>query len=229
MLFAVSVVLAALVDASKGRAPTNLQLEELGKMSEQLQSWLWRWLGERGIPYLTDPELAQLARDVSTAFHGFEFVGLGSSRIVVAVPSMGTVLKVDLSANPRARGWPGGNLEELQLWERAQGTKLERHLAPILAADPGGRWLVQERVRTWPPDAVGNPDLSLSSWVTSEVLIAAAAAEAGVRLSDNVPRNIGRTEAGDFVALDYSAWRSSEKGIVTPGVYERLLEDVQGE
>lgn len=70
---------------------------------------------------------------------GLEYCDQGVSRKVYFLGD-DAVLKVDMGPS-----YAGGNHTELELWDRLDDED-RPYFAAILAADPGGHWLVQERV-----------------------------------------------------------------------------------
>lgn len=118
---------------------------------------------------------------------GVTYLGSGATRKVYA---LGTdyVLKV---ARNRDRGILNGiksNLRELGVWKKVTAAD-EKHFAHIVAADPLGSWVIQERV---------NPS-TLKSTVTP------AAVARRYRVTDLHAGNFGERADGTPVVLDYAS------------------------
>ena len=107
------------------------------------------------------------------------------------------VIKVGDWAYPGDYYTTGQNIREAATWDRLKDTEYGRHLAPVLAFDPEGKWLIMQRVIT----------LSESEEVDREWC--AFMRDAGV--GDLGHRNVGRSpDDGRFVVLDYGLGRDDE-------------------
>ena len=73
--------------------------------------------------------------------HGLTYVGEGESRAVFARSTDPVVIKFVFSSYGQE-----GNQNEARAWREANAN-VRKHLVPIIAADPEGRWLVMERVK----------------------------------------------------------------------------------
>lgn len=68
-----------------------------------------------------------------------KLAGTGASRRVYFLDSE-TVIKFDLG-----NSWAGNCSTEIQVWNHFKGTEVEQHLAPVLAGDVDGGWLIMRR------------------------------------------------------------------------------------
>lgn len=94
--------------------------------------------------------------------------------------------------------WTNGqNKREAETWEKYKGTEYERYLVPVLAYDPEGRWLIQQKVT---PLRKNDPEPD-DGWYDFLEQIG---------IDDLGYRNVGRWE-GRYVALDYGMDSSSEE------------------
>ena len=73
--------------------------------------------------------------------HGLTYVGEGESRAVFGHATEPVVIKFVFSSYGQE-----ANQNEARAWREAS-PNIRKHLVPIVAADPAGRWLVMERVK----------------------------------------------------------------------------------
>lgn len=136
-------------------------------------------------------------------------IGIGSFRVVLRVPRQPLVVKIDIGACLNEDGepiwFPGMTpaitvtRNEAQRWSRALSDPGVRDgLVPVLAADPGGRWLAMPLVEVMPGERVSrgvanSAVFQRSRWVRREY--------PDLREEEFVPRNLD--VLGRF--LDYGA------------------------
>jgi hypothetical protein len=74
--------------------------------------------------------------------HGLTYIGEGESRAVFGHPTEPVVIKFVFSSYGQE-----ANQNEARAWREANAN-IRKHLVPIVAADPEGRWIVMEKVKT---------------------------------------------------------------------------------
>lgn len=137
--------------------------------------------------YYSDKLGAISPENVEKVVKAVPYLSSGVSRNVYDLGAV--VLKVN-------KGYDGCGscASELAVWEEYAGTEFEQYLAPILAADPNGEWLIMEKC-----SGVGSIDYYDRREMEHKLN--------SIGIGDLHEYNVGRRENGDIVAIDYAFTR----------------------